>query len=364
MIGFDCGETVTTDNRRKSPKEQLELRRKVVSMRLEGKSNREISEALGYCYSHISTIWRRYQKNGVTLDELEPLARGRKTGEKMIVSQKHERRIKNILLNHTPADSELGLQLDSLLWDSDAIHKLFSHVVGRKIPKRTVSEYRKRWGLTPQPPYAHATGQNKKDYRKWRKNEYPEILARLRKEKAEIHWLDCVDSSEASGGENQLAANHSEKNTGAKRSFVMVSTVTNRGKFRFMLLPNPLTAGDFYKFLVRLGKSCERNIFLISYNDIAHHSKDIYRRTCPDSPNHLKIELLYLPSDLPEHNPSDDMIADIVSLKPRPPRPSTSEKRGPMAGKQTLITNLRKKGSMNGRAKKPAGFKRPTKKTK
>lgn len=56
----------------------------------------------------------------------------------------------------------------------------------------TVGRYLKKWGLTPQKPLRRAYEQDRKAVKHWLDTEYPEICARARREKAEIHWGDAT----------------------------------------------------------------------------------------------------------------------------------------------------------------------------
>ena len=52
------------------------------------------------------------------------------------------------------------------------------------------SAYLKRWGFTPQKPTKRAYEQDPKRLEQWLANEYPEIAARAKEAKAEIHGGD------------------------------------------------------------------------------------------------------------------------------------------------------------------------------
>ena len=58
------------------------------------------------------------------------------------------------------------------------------------MPLRTVGEYLKRWGFTPQKPLKRAYEQNPEAVKKWLDEEYPKIASKAKEEGAEIHWGD------------------------------------------------------------------------------------------------------------------------------------------------------------------------------
>ena len=58
------------------------------------------------------------------------------------------------------------------------------------MPIRTVGEYLKRWGMTPQKPLKRAYEQDPKLVETWLKQEYPGIEERAQRVGAEIAWGD------------------------------------------------------------------------------------------------------------------------------------------------------------------------------
>ena len=59
------------------------------------------------------------------------------------------------------------------------------------MPIRTMGEYLKRWGFTPQKPLRKAYKQNPKAVKEWLENGHTqESRQRAKKENAEIHWGD------------------------------------------------------------------------------------------------------------------------------------------------------------------------------
>ena len=84
----------------------------------------------------------------------------------------------------------------------------------------------------------------------------------------------------------------------------MLSSVTNRGKVRFMLYRETMTAKVLIKVMSRLIKEAERKVFLILNNLRVHHRKE-------------QIEVFYLPSYSPELNP-DEYLKVTSSKKSAP----------------------------------------------
>lgn len=180
------------------------------------------------------------------------------------------------------------------------------------MPIRTVGEYLKRWGFTPQQPLRRAYEQRPKDVDKWLREEYPTIAKRTKKEKAEIHWGDetGVRSDCQHGRSYSPKGNPPEIRLSAKRNSInMISTVTNQGKVRFMVYKETMNAKVFINFLKRLIKgSGGKKIFLILDNLRVHHAKIVKEWLVGYTD---KIELFFLPSYSPELNPDEYLNCDL-----------------------------------------------------
>jgi len=80
--------------------------------------------------------------------------------------------------------------LDFALWNRLAIARLIEQEFGLVLPIRTVGEYLKRWGFTPQKPIRRAYEQRPEAVQAWLDKDYPDIARRAQHEGAEIHWGD------------------------------------------------------------------------------------------------------------------------------------------------------------------------------
>ena len=105
------------------------------------------------------------------------VGRSRPTQEAIVQQQMRE---------HFPDE----LNIDSALWTRQAVRCLIEQRCGVRMPIRTVGEYLKRWGMTPQKPFKRAYEQDPKRVETWLKQEYPAIQARAQQQGAEIAWGD------------------------------------------------------------------------------------------------------------------------------------------------------------------------------
>lgn len=167
------------------------------------------------------------------------------------------------------------MKLPFALWTRTTVKQLITQLWSIDMPIRTVGEYLKRWGFTPQKPLRKSYKQNPKAVKTWLDNEYPDSAKRAKKEKAEIHWGDetglCNDSyhgrSYAPRGNTPAIKLHPR----CKR-VNLISTITNQGKIRFMVYDGKMNSQTLITFMKRLIKNYDRKIYLILDNLRVHHS--------------------------------------------------------------------------------------------
>jgi len=294
-----------TDARTLSPQTQYELRKLVIRLRKNGMPNQEVAKIVGIAETRASTIWQTYQRHGI--EAIQPKVRGRRFGAKRILTAEQETAVQKLLIDKTPDQ----LKLPFALWTRDAIRLLIQQEYRIELPLRTITDYLKRWGFTPQKPVKQAYEQDPKKLARWLETDYPEIAARAKRYKAEIHWGDETgiqnDSYNAKGFSPKGKAPVVRLN--AKKSRInMISAITNNGKVRFMLYQEKMSSPLLIKFMSRLIKDTNRKVFLILDNLKVHHSKKVAAWL---EANHGKIEVFYLPPYAPEHNPDEYLNGDL-----------------------------------------------------
>lgn len=262
----------TSDARNLNQQTQYELRKQVVRLREKGLDNKAISDIVGLSQTHISTIWKKYERGG--LDAIKQGKRGRRHGDKRELTAEQEVAVQKLLVDKTPDQ----LKLSFALWTRDAVRLAIKQMYGVDMPLRTITDYLKRWGFTPQRPTKRAYEQNPKAVVQWHETVYPQIRSRAKQEKAEIHWGDETgiqnDAYNAKGftpkGKTPVVRINATKSRGN-----MISSITNQGKVRFMLYRETMTSQVLIKFMSRLVKDADRKVFLILDNLRVHHSKAV-----------------------------------------------------------------------------------------
>jgi len=265
----------------------------------------EIAEALGVNRNSVSNWCRLYSSGGSSA--IASKTRGRKHGMKRTLTTDQEDEIKRCIQDKTPDQYKLTFAL----WTRQAVRDLIKLRTGISMPIRTVGEYLKRWGFTPQKPLKRAYEQRPEAVKKWLNEDYPSIQARAKTEEAEIHWGDETGiRSDAQHGRSYAPRGKTpEIRLSAKRtSMNMISTVTNQGKVRFMLYDKALNAQVLIKFMKRLCREANRKVYLILDNLRVHHAIIVREWLAKHTD---EIEVFYLPSYSPELNPDEYLNGDL-----------------------------------------------------
>jgi len=293
------------DARKQIADVQQQIRYQVIRLKKQNRTHEEISKITGIHRSTSSQWWSLYKSGGKK--SLKVKKRGRPPGSCRTLSLEQETELQKAIRDKCPDQ----LKLPFALWTRIAVQQLIKRLWGIDMPIRTVGEYLKRWGFTPQKPLRKAYKQNPKAVKAWLDEQYPAIAKRAKKEQAEIHWGDetglCNDSyhgrSYAPRGQTPAIRLHPRC-----ERVNLVSSVTNQGKVRFMVYKNKMNSDTLVKFMQRLIKDSEHKIFLILDNLKVHHSY-IVRDWLEEHKE--QIEVFFLPSYSPELNPDEYLNCDL-----------------------------------------------------
>ncbi len=116
---------------------------------------------------------------------------------------------------------------------------------------------------------------------------------------------------------------------GTRQKLSMISTVTNQGKTRWMIIDGAFNSDRLIEFLAALVKDAPRKVFLILDNLGVHHSKPVKAWLA----DHVEqIEVFFLPSYSPELNPDERLNAGLkhalgsrVALRTKPKLKAATE---------------------------------------
>ncbi len=293
------------DGRSISEDAKQERRNTIVRMRNAGRSYKEIQEATGASHDLIWRTCKAWTQGGKKAIAIRK--RGRKVGEKRHLSLEQEKAIQKVIIDRFPDQ----LKLDFALWNRVAVQQLILQKYHFQMPIRTVGEYLKRWGFTPQKPAKFAMERKPEKVRQWLMETYPQITERAKHEGAEIYWGDetGLRASDVRGrGFAPKGKTPIVNATAAYENLSMVSAITNKGKVNWMIVEGTINADRFIEFLTRLTQDAPRKIFLVLDNLKVHHARVVkeWLETRSDV-----IELFFLPPYSPDLNPDEHLNADL-----------------------------------------------------
>jgi transposase len=265
----------------------------------------QIVSLSGLTWPTVRKVIDGYEAHGAI--SLKPKERGRAVGDGRSLSTEQEAAIRKLICDKRPEQ----LTMEFALWTRAAVQALILQECQVALKIRAVGNYLKRWGFSPQKPIRKAYEQKPEAVKAWLDEAYPAIEARARAEGGEIHWgdetavvnTDVRGRSYAPKGKTPLAYA-----PGSRQKLSMISTVTNQGKARFMIIDDTFGSERLIAFLEALIKDIKAKVLLILDNLRAHHSKAVkaWLDTRQD-----RIEIFYLPSSSPELNPDERLNADL-----------------------------------------------------
>jgi transposase len=300
---------------------QEELRRRaLVLIEQQGLSQGQAAQLVGVHRQTVNIWVKRYREQGETgvLD-------GRRVSPrrgKGILSAEEAGQIRRWIVEQTPDQ----LQLPFGLWTSRAVRELIGQRLGKRLGLTAVQLYLQRWGLTPQKPLVRAKQRQPAAIAAWLATSYPAIARWAKAVRAVIYWgdetgisnQDQIGRSYAPKGQTPVVARTAKRVT---RS--MISAVSNRGLMRFMLYEGALNADRFIAFLRRLVRDAGRKVFLIVDNLKVHKARKVQAWVASHA---HEIELYYLPSYAPDHNPTEYLNNDLKQqLRQQPQAGSEQE---------------------------------------
>ena len=300
---------------------QEELRRRALFLiEHEGLSQGQAAQMVGVHRQTVNSWVQRYRAQGE-----QGVLDGRRVSPrrgKGALSAKEAQQARAWIVEQTPDQLDLPFGL----WTSRAVRELIARRLGQQLGLTAVQLYLQRWGLTPQKPLVRARQRQPAAIAAWLATSYPAIAKRAKAMRAVIYWgdetgisnQDQIGRSYAPKGQTPVITRSTKRIT---RS--MISAVSNRGLMRFMLYEGALNADRFIAFLRRLIKDAGQKVILIVDNLKVHKAHKV--QAWVTSHAH-EIEIFYLPSYAPDHNPSEYLNNDLKQqLRQQPQSGSEQE---------------------------------------
>lgn len=259
------GMTTKHDARTFPPAQQEDLREEVVAA-VRGRGMSKVYAAAMYQVSRASVYnWlRAVDRNGT--DGLKARKRGPKS--RSLLADDKVAAVVRLIGNGCPD----RFHLPFALWTREAVRQLIKQRCGVRVSISTVGRYLAKWGLEPEHLMFRAYEQTRGESNPWMTKRYPVVRRAAKAEKAEILWGD-----ETWRRGFQPRSGDGRKRTGKPCNLNLVSAVTNRGRFFFMVCPVKLNTEIFLGFLGRLLGQVRRKAVLIVDGHPAHRSAAVKR---------------------------------------------------------------------------------------
>ena len=319
------------DARTISPEQLFERRKQAVALFKKGMLRKDIAPIVGVGRNKVGEWIAVWQEGGIRA--LKVGKAGAPKGSGLRLNRFEQERIRKTIIKDAPDQ----LKLPFALWTREAVRQLIEQFYGIDLPIRTVGNYLRNWGFTPQKPVKRAYERDDKKVKKWLEEDFPELAKRAKAEGGEVHWGDetGVKSEDQVGrGYAPQGQTPVRKHRGSPEKINMISTVTNQGKVRFMFYDGSMNADRLIEFLRRLIRRASRKVFLVLDNLRVHHAKKVRAWL---SERKEEIEVHYLPSYSPDLNPDEYLNCDLKGELSR--RPS-SKRKGSLA--DAARTEMRK----------------------
>jgi len=284
---------------------QYQIRRNIIRLSQKGHPSKAIAEMLDVSLRLVQATKKTYREEGFV--GIKSGKRGRKTGDKRILTPDQEKHIQKAIIDNNPDQ----LKLPCCLWTRRAIHDYINREFGIDMPLSTLGYYLERWGFSVQRPVKRSAKQDSGRIANWLEEEYPSIEKRARDECCEIYWGDETSIQNTSNyvkGYSPIGHTPVLEVQPRNMKLNMLSAISNKGKLRFTITKESVNSDILIDFMRRLAKDSARKVFLILDNLRVHHSKKVRSWL---KKHRDRVEVFYLPPYAPEYNPDEYLNGDM-----------------------------------------------------
>jgi len=195
------------------------------------------------------------------------------------------------------------------LWTLSLIGEVIYREFGKRLSIGSLSRVMRILGYTPQKPKYLAWQQDPILVEAWRTEIFPQVKEEARKTGAVIYFADEAGiRSDYRAGTTWAPQGQTPtvQVTGRRFGLNMISAVSNRGDFRFMVQEGTVTADVFREFLKRLLMGSDQPMILVVDGHPVHKSKKVKEFV---EAQEGKLKLVILPPYSPQLNPDEQVWA-------------------------------------------------------
>lgn len=292
----------TSDGRKLGHHALQVMRQQAIKAVREGQTAASVAAAYGLSVTTVFRWLAKFAEGGLNALLAKPIP-----GRPPKISAEEMRWIAQAVKNKTPQQ----FKFEFGLWTLSLMRELINRQFGKSLSLESVRRVMKLLGFSVQKPLYQAWQQDPLLVQKWEAETYPAIKAEAKAAGANIYFADeaCIRSDYHTGttwapvGETPVV-----EVTVRRFSFNMISAVSPRGDFRFMIHEGTVDAAVFKEFLKRLMVGATKPVFVVVDGHSIHKAKLV--RQYVDSLDGA-LKLFYLPPYSPHLNPDEQVWAHV-----------------------------------------------------
>lgn len=292
----------TSDGRKHDHHTLQVMRQQAVKAVREGQTVQAVAAAFGLSTRTIFNWLAKFAEGGQSALLAKPIP-----GRPPKINAEEMRWIAQAVKDNSPQQ----FKFEFGLWTLSLIRELINRQFTKTLSLASVSRVMKLLGFTAQKPLYQAWQQDAVLVRQWEVETYPTIKTEAAAAGATIYFADesgirsdyHTGTTWAPCGETPVV-----EVTGRRFSLNMISAVSPRGDFRFMIHEGTVTAPVFKTFLQRLMVGATRPVFVVVDGHPVHKSKLV--KTYVESLNG-QLKLFFLPPYAPHLNPDEQVWAHV-----------------------------------------------------
>lgn len=262
----------------------------------EGKEPKDVAVAIGVHFTNIYGWVSKVKENG----NYECLKRNQKGGPEKILNQSKALELLELIL--CPA-SDFGFIDD--LWTTKRISIICKKKLKIKISNVSVWRVLRKNGFLYKKAVKGYTQGNEDELNSWLKNEFPEILQKMREFKGILYFLDesNIQMSSLKGKTwAPIGVTPIVRISGKRGSISAMSAISKSGYLTFTLHESRINADCVIDFLENLKEHHKRrHLFVLMDNSPVHKAKKIQLF----QEKNKTIHIHYLPAYWPRYNPDE-----------------------------------------------------------
>lgn len=269
----------------------------------EGEAPSVVIASYGFCRTTIYKWLTKVKRGG----RGDPLRSRKATGRPGKLTARQRQQVLRWINGKDPR--QYGF--DFGLWTRQIVAELIAERFGVELSLASVGKLLASLHLTPQKPLTRAYERDPVAIEAWKRQTYPKLAARAKREGAEIYfWDESGFRADAVQGKTWGLRGQTPtvEVPGTRQSISAASAVNAKGAFWFVTYKGGMTAELFVALLQFLMRGRRRPLFLVLDSLPAHKAKMVQAYV---ESTKGKLELHFLPGYAPELNP-DELVWNYV----------------------------------------------------